>query len=525
VTTGGSPVTGTRARLSPVVYAGGAVAGVLVALLTVDAPLAAVAVVFGFTAVLLAWWRPFFLFALLLFALPFHVFAVRVMTGPLNLAPGTIEMFAYWKEGVMVLLAGVLAVRRLLGQDRFHVALFPFDLGLLVVALIMGLYIFVGPRLNIGIYGFRNYLEPLVLFYLLRAMPVTRRELKWLVVGMLLLSVVMAVFGIYQVRVWTFTDLYNWGFREADGTIPTAFYTAEVERQPHLRAVATVTSPNELGLMMMVTIAICLVLLIQPQRPLWQRYSLIGIAALAGVCILYTYSRSALVGLVVMLVALGVLEVGLRNLGHAVGYVLRRPGTILALVVVAVLMVWGAERVGLTARITRAISLNDPSAVGHLASYEASIPFILDHPAGIGMGMAGPRALKFANEVNIEHVESSYLQMMMEIGILPTLFVLAVLLLMVWTLRRQRGRLGDPFFEAINVAAQASWLGALVAFSFLPLMQDLQLLGYLWVVAAIPLVALREGGHSSRTESGPSTSSERSEHASVRASALREVTS
>jgi 4-hydroxybenzoate polyprenyltransferase len=81
----------------------------------------------------------------------------------------------------------------------------------------------------------------------------------------------------------------------------------------------------------------------------------------------------------------------------------------------------------------------------------------------------------------------------MEIGILPTLFVLAVLLLMVWTLRRQRGRLGDPFFEAINIAAQASWLGALVAFSFLPLMQDLQLLGYLWVVAAIPLVALREG--------------------------------
>lgn len=492
MTAGGQPVVRSRVRLSPIIILAGAVLAVLMALLAVRAPFAAVGVVFAAAAVMLAWWRPFYLFALLLFVLPFHVFAVRVMTGPLNLGSGTIELFTYWKEGVMVLLAGVLAVRRLLGQDRFRVAIYPFDLGLLVVAVIMGLYIFVGPRLNIGIYGFRNYLEPLALFYLLRAMPVTRRELKWLVVGMLLVSVVMAVFGIYQVRAWTFTDLYNWGFREADGTIPTAFYTAEVERQPHLRAVATVTSPNELGLMMMVTVAICLVLLIQPQRPLWQRYVLVGISALAGACILYTYSRSALIGLVVMLLTLAVLEIGLRNLGRAVRYVLHRPGTILALVLVAALMVVGAERVGLVARITRAINLNDPSAVGHLASYEASIPFILEHPAGIGMGMAGPRALKFANEVSIEHVESSYLQMMMEIGIFGTLFVVGVLLLMVWTLRRQRGRSGDPFFEAINVAAQASWLGALVAFTFLPLMQDLQLLGYLWVVAAIPLAALRE---------------------------------
>jgi O-antigen ligase len=492
MTTGGSPVTGTRVRLSPVAYASGAVIAVLVALLAFSAPVAIIAIIFGLAIVLLAWWRPFFLFAFLVFALPFHVFAVRVMTGPLNLPPGIIDLFTYWKEGVMIVLAGVLVVRRLSRWDRFHVALYPFDLGLLVVALIMGLYIFVGPRLNIGIYGFRNYLEPLVLFYLLRVMPVTRRQLKWLVFGMLLTSVVMAAFGIYQVRVWNFASLSYWGFSERDGTIPTAFYSAEIERQPHLRAVSTVTSPNELGLMMMVTIAICLVLLIQPQRLLWQRYTLMGIAALAGACILYTYSRSALVGLIVMLAALAVLGIGVRNLGRAVGYVLRRPGTILALLAVAVLMVMGARRVGVVTRITRAVTLNDPSAVGHLASFEASIPFILEHPAGIGMGMAGPRALRFANEVNIQHVESSYLQMMMEIGIIGTLFVVAVLLLMVWTLRRQRGRLGDPFFEAINVAAQASWLGALVAFTFLPLMQDLQLLGYLWVVAAIPLVALRE---------------------------------
>ena len=60
-------------------------------------------------------------------------------------------MFAYWKEGVMALLIGVLLLRRLFGQDRFKVKLYPFDLGLACIALLMGAYIFVGPLLNLSL--------------------------------------------------------------------------------------------------------------------------------------------------------------------------------------------------------------------------------------------------------------------------------------------------------------------------------------------------------------------------------------
>jgi O-antigen ligase len=191
---------------------------------------------------------------------------------------------------------------------------------------------------------------------------------------------------------------------------------------------------------------------------------------------------------------------------------------VLVLVALAALLVVGAERVGLLARFTRSFTFSDPSAVGHLASFEASIPFILEHPLGIGIGMAGPRALRFADEAKIEHVESSYFQMMIEIGVPGTLFTLGVLLLMVWTLRRQRAGLdtlrystsgGTRFppiacpepveglggqgglFEGINLAAQVAWLGAMAAFAFLPLMQELQLMSWLWVVAGIPLVVRR----------------------------------
>ncbi|QLQ04877.1 MAG: hypothetical protein HZY76_01335 [Anaerolineae bacterium] len=37
---------------------------------------------------------------------------------------------------------------------------------------------------------------------------------------MLLISVIMAVFGIYQVRAWTFADLYNWGFVRRTARFP-----------------------------------------------------------------------------------------------------------------------------------------------------------------------------------------------------------------------------------------------------------------------------------------------------------------
>ena len=229
---------------APLFYIGGLVLAMGLAGLMLVSPFAGLALVFAALMITLAWLRPFYLLVLLILGLPFHVFASRAMVGLFNVSQGAVELFAFWKEGVMALLIGVLLLRRLFGQDRFKVRLYPFDLGLACIALLMGAYILVGPLLNVGIYGFRNYLEPLVIFYLLRTVPVSPRQLRFLVLAMLAVLVVMALVGIYQVAFWNFNDLYNWGFREADGTIPNAFYTAEVERQPHLRAIGTVTSPK-----------------------------------------------------------------------------------------------------------------------------------------------------------------------------------------------------------------------------------------------------------------------------------------
>ena len=498
---------------APLFYIGGLVLAMGLAGLMLVSPFAGLALVFAALMITQAWLRPFYLLVLLILGLPFHVFASRAMVGLFNVSQGAVELFAFWKEGVMALLIGVLLLRRLFGQDRFKVRLYPFDLGLACIALLMGAYILVGPLLNVGIYGFRNYLEPLVIFYLLRTVPVSPRQLRFLVLAMLAVLVVMALVGIYQVAFWNFNDLYNWGFREADGTIPNAFYTAEVERQPHLRAIGTVTSPNELGLMLVLAIALALVFALQSQRPLWQRAALLTISAVCGVAVLLTYSRSSLVGLLSMVAALAVLEIGLRNLAPALRYALRSPGTILALIALAALLVIGAERVGLAAR---PLSRRPPGLVrGFDPLHPRSSPrhrhrhgrparaqvFGQDQNRARGKLMAADddgdwhsRRLVYPDHLSHDGLDPARRT--------PALGRRARFVSpgagAAWhepSGCRCRGPTApalDPFFAAVSIAGQATWLGAMVAFTFLPLMQELQLMGYLWIVAAIPLVAVRE---------------------------------
>ncbi|PKO20687.1 MAG: hypothetical protein CVU38_18790 [Chloroflexi bacterium HGW-Chloroflexi-1] len=266
----------------------------LIAGLATWSPVALVVLVVGVSVAVLAWLRPFYLLALLILTLPVHVFAMRFGVGQLGLSSDFMDKLAFWKEGVMLILIAVLAIRRLVKRDGFRVPLYLFDLGVACVALLMGVYVLVAPRLGIGVYGFRNYLEPLIPFYLLRFTSVTRRDLRNLLAGMMLVSMVIAVFGIYQANFWTFRDLYDWGFRDANGKIPDAFYMAIVERQPRLRAVSTVTSPNELGLILMQTIILSVVLLLPRERPGWQRVALTGLITVTGLCLLFTFWRSGI---------------------------------------------------------------------------------------------------------------------------------------------------------------------------------------------------------------------------------------
>jgi O-antigen ligase len=117
-----------------------------------------------------------------------------------------------------------------------------------------------------------------------------------------------------------------------------------------------------------------------------------------------------------------------------------------------------------------------------------SLDFMAEHPLGIGLGMVGERALQFAAEANVEHTESTFFQIGMELGLFGMgvlLVALLSLLLTFWRMRRRMLSRGNPFGQAAVELALILWAGAMADFVFTPLLQNLLAAGYLWWVAGV----------------------------------------
>ena len=153
-------------------------------------PLPVLLLVVAVVVVALVWARPFWVFAGLVALLPFHEQMLRVVTWQLGWTGARVTALSLWKEAVIALLLGVLIVQHLIGKRRIQAKLYQFDLWLLALVLFSGIYITVAATPSIGVFGFRNYFEPLAVFFLARLLPDSRRDLKRLLI---VLSIIAAL--------------------------------------------------------------------------------------------------------------------------------------------------------------------------------------------------------------------------------------------------------------------------------------------------------------------------------------------
>ena len=131
----------------------------------------------------------------------------------------------------------------------------------------------------------------------------------------------------------------------------------------------------------------------------------------------------------------------------------------------------GVVESGFATRVVRRPDRTRSAADAHQSSMAYSVGFIAEHPLGIGMGMVGERALQFANEAQIEHTESTFLQTAMELGLFGLGLLLAALLALLLTLWRMRAH-GDVWVRAAAELALVLWIGAMADFVFTPLLQN-----------------------------------------------------
>ena len=117
-----------------------------------------------------------------------------------------------------------------------------------------------------------------------------------------------------------------------------------------------------------------------------------------------------------------------------------------------------------------------------------TLNYVAQHPLGIGMGMVGERALQFSAEADVQHTESTYLQVAMETGVFGMILLvvaLGSLLATLWRLRKKRRALGDPWGAMLAEIALVLWIGVMVDFIVTPLLQNFMSVGYLWFIAGV----------------------------------------
>jgi len=390
----------------------------------------------------------------------------------------------YWKEACIAALAFHAWLLVLSRSVRLHGLYAPTLLGWAFLTLFLGFRAATGGDLVSGLYAFRVYLEPLVGGV---AMAVILVRLGWqrlLPQLLALASFPILALAIYQ-AVLPFSD-FNTAIRQtaanAFGELPNAFSVSVVNR---LRPFSTFSDPNDFGLFA----AVLFLASFAPNSstPTWQRIR--RVAKWGAVAMLaLSFSRSATLALIVGICALGLTAVfsaapeRLRSNWTSIWLALLVAGSLAAAAVV-----W-RKNIPQVAHIVNTMSQSDPSSRGHVRSLMAGTWELIDHPAGLGLGVVGPRAGLYGRAGKVYHVESSYLQLGLEAGVVGLLIYALSWVTMFGGLLTDLGlHLGPERGQWARVGLVILCAQG-IAFAFLPTIVSLQTGAIVWCFLGLAIV-------------------------------------
>lgn len=430
-------------------------------------------------AALAVWRRPAWALPAFAVGLALHNLVMVLLYGA-GVRGGPLEAIQAWKE---ILLAVALAsvAWAALRERRLPFRPGSIDLLALGFAAIVVLYA-VLPQGALGggagakgiAYGLRHDLTPVAAYLLGRSLPLGPRELRrlpWLLGVVAALVAAGGLIDQYAVPIewWKGSSAVGWfhdqlGFTyHGPAGLPENF-AFNTDTGLYRRLVSSFLSPLATAYLL----AVALLALATP-GPAWRRpRALAPLALLAGAGLLFTLSRSTMLGLAVGLVALALAW--------------RRPWPLAgaAVVVVAAYLFVGhfhsfgphthffpediawqeqnAQQKGALPEGT-ATSLSEPSLQEHLTALKDGLRTVVHHPQGFGLGNAGSNAVRF--DAPAQAGESTYTEIGVEAGLAGmlafigwSLALLGALVAAAWRRARDGG------------GGEARWLACAAAAAF-----------------------------------------------------------
>lgn len=440
--------------------------------------------------------------------LPIHPIATRMFQAS-GLSGWPFIAISAWKElalGVALAALGIGILQRMrAGVTPLRGPTGIGDYLALGLVLLVGFALFIDPSIR-AINGARLILFPVGLYAAIRLQRIASDRLF---VALVLTGATIAAFGIVQGS-WLGWDFVQ-RFYAGEGVPIPATFTAQHLEGP--RAAGTLLSPNEFAFAVAAYLCMATALVLRVRSTV--KWLLVPVLVLLVVGLAVAFSRSALLGSVLGLGAIGVL--GARRS-------LQPRTTALALLLafipaVAISVIVYADRGGLAllhSSLVTTVDVDtlpsapatssespapdtsprpsdagedsppDPSTIGHIGSLTEGWQLVTAHPLGVGLGNVGARPFPGSTQRPEYIVESWYLAMGLSLGwpglVWAIVFPAAIGVAAVRALHRER---------AVLCALAAVGLAALVAFVgvLLPTMMEPEVAMLPWVV--IGLLAAR----------------------------------
>jgi len=425
----------------------------------------------------LAFRRPWAGLVILLAGLPLSGLTTQVVPRLLGLAAPAELALAGWRDGVLAGIVGAALVAWVRSSDR-RLRLIEW----LVVAMVAlgALYVLVSPVRLTAVYVYRVLYEPPLLLAAILVLARSSGMPSWLpsraALAFVATTAAAAVYAWPQVYLLRFRYLQTF-YTDPGEQIHHSFLARGIN-QP--RGIGTLTSPNEFG----AVLAIAIVLLVTPgllRLPGWVRASLL---AAGGLALLLSFSRSGMlataVGIVVVLWLsrdrLASRERLLTRLrGRSTWLRLGSPVLVAVVLAAFVFTTSGAQKL-----VEATASGSDPSAGNRPASAIAGLTVLVNHPLGLGLGTAGPKAARFDERTSMPRIltETWYLLYAIQVGIGGLALLVAVALAILRSLWKDRAR-------PVARAALGFGLGLGAGALFIPIIEDPAVFVPLWAFSGL----------------------------------------
>lgn len=302
-----------------------------------------------------------------------------------------------------------------------------------------------------------------ILFYFILVNTIkTRQQLYGLLALLVLSTTVTSLYGLYQLK--------------TVGATSEAWVDTTLFEDIKARVGSTFENPNVLGEYLVIIIPVAIAML-WGQRSWISRLLTIGLAGIMLVCLVYTYSRGAYIGLILAFALFAVL----------------RDRRFIVLGIIGLLLLPFILPPSVINRFTSIGNLSDTSSSYRISVWLGSLKLVGDYwPSGIGLGLEPFKLIypKYSlNAAYAHHSHNIYIQLLIEMGIVGFLAFLAMVAVYYKTLIAGFFKTRDKFISTFMIAAASGMAGFLAQGMVENIWYNNRVLLTFWVMLALGMAA------------------------------------